>query len=191
MDKTCNEFREGLLHYWEEWETIEMFLSTSTHPQTCPDCSQFVEELQTSTEQMALSREANIVEPDFHRMRMNVWHQIDKQKKKPATVRGFLRPVVLAPLFTVVVAFFIWWAVSQHPSHNTTDMNDLMYSVAMRELKPDNYPEEAIQSVMNSEMSYSIYDYFINKNDYSTVQEISSTAGDWEQISQSMAEQNM
>jgi len=143
-------------------------------------------------EQLAASRKIEGSEPDFHRLRAGVWRRIGERQNRPRAFRVFLRPAVFAPVFAAIVAFFVWWAVSHNPSQKTPiDMNDLLYSAAVQELKPDYYPDEAIHSVVNAEMSYSIYNYFISRKDYSTIQDISATAGEWDQIAQSMADQNM
>lgn len=192
MNKTCQEFREQLLRHWEAQETIEPFLSAHAHPDSCSGCRRYLAEFQALVERLSASREAVVQEPDFHRLRAKVWDNIDVRWDQVGPGRRLLRPGVLGPVFAAIVALLVWWAVSQNPPHRSTaDMNELMYSAAVEELKPDNYPDETIHSVMDAEMSNSIYDYFISQKDYSTIQTISASAGDWDQIAQAMADQNM
>ncbi len=192
MRKLCEQFRNHLIDYWDEHDSVQLFMDESEHYERCPACQQYVDEFIESISILGESREVTPSLPNFDRLRANVWQQIDERQHRPAFLSDILRPVILAPVFILFLALIVWWVIPEHPEQaQELELDDAMYLSAMRELDPVSFPDEMVQSAIDEDMRYSVYEYLMQSGSYSALQEVYDSEEEWNRILQSLAEQKM
>lgn len=192
MRKRCEQFRNSLIDCWDEDDSVQGCLEESDHYKHCPACQQYVEEFLESIGILGEYRESILSRPDFNIMRANVWEQIEERQHTPAVIRNILRPAILAPVFVVFVALIGWWVIPEHPEQTQGfELDEAMYLSAVREVDPVSLPEEVLQSAIEDDMRYSVYEYLMQSGSYTALQEAYYSEDEWNQILQSLAEQQM
>jgi len=190
MNKQCKHFQDRVTHHWDIYGTIDDLIHRDSHYADCLRCQVYTKEFLAFSKTLQHFEQSALPEPDFAKMRVNVWEQIDKSKKEAGSPFRILRPAILAPVFTVILALVIWWAIpNQQQMSQEIEVDTEVFLAASGELDLTYYPEESLTMLINQEMGDLAYDYLMETQDsYTMIQESNFSDEEWDQIVQSLSE---
>lgn len=189
MNHACVTFRNQFEKGWNEQPNVKLLLGKYPHWEICADCNKYIQSYRKLDRVFDAEQ---IPEPDWVKVRMNVWAEIDQRTERQSWMQHWIKPVVLAPVATAVAAFMMFIAFQYSGANRPGISPDFIFAQVDSTVTADYPTDQEIQEYFDNEFSGGVDSYLIENASYSTIDEYFSSADDnWGQVLQSLAEQQI